>query len=42
MKVHYLLLMIWFFVVLFWVLNSFIAKNQKYENEYRQGKRPKW
>jgi len=36
------LLLAWFVVVLFWLVNHYHRENFKYELEYRNGKHPHW
>lgn len=42
MKVAGVLLTGYFVVLVFWLLNHYHRQNVKYEQEYREGKRPRW
>jgi len=37
-----ILFVAWLVVVLFWMSNHYFRDNQRYENEYKRGLRPRW
>ncbi len=42
MNVAPILVIAWFVLIVFWLVNHYHTQNVKYELEYRNGKHPHW
>jgi hypothetical protein len=42
MKLSGVLLIAYIVFMAFWLVNHYYRKNVKYEQEYREGRRPRW